>query len=202
MALKTGKIGAGPAAETHTQQGIPRVKVDNAQEHRPADLKPDHPAKPGRRPWVWPALGRCRRGGEIGVWRFLLSLFAVVREHRRRLCRRARRLRSARRAGHVAKVYVTDNQWVNQGNLLGRARPRDYEARLAARRRHWRRLGRARSRARSDRCHEITSTAGVEDASAAVEGATPAVETARAAVATAKSQQAQPQAQVAVIQRA
>ena len=108
---------------------------------------------------------------------------------------------SPRVAGHVAKVYVTDNQWVNQGDLLAELDPRDFEARLAAAEAA---LSAARagqkSRSIGADVTEITSTAGVDEASAAVEGARAAVETARAAVATAKSQQAQAQAQLAAVQ--
>jgi membrane fusion protein (multidrug efflux system) len=108
---------------------------------------------------------------------------------------------SARAAGHVAKVYVTDNQWVNRGDLLAELDPRDYEARLAAAAAA---LSAAqaghKSRALGGDVIEITSSAGVGEASAAVDGAKAAVETARAAVATAKSQQAQAQAQVAAVQ--
>ncbi len=39
---------------------------------------------------------------------------------------------SARVSGYVAKVHVTDNQWVNQGDLLAELDPSDYEARSAA----------------------------------------------------------------------
>jgi membrane fusion protein (multidrug efflux system) len=104
---------------------------------------------------------------------------------------------SARAAGHVAKVYVTDNQWVQQGDLLAELDPSDYEARLAASEAA---LAAARagrnSRSIGVDVTEMTSTAGMGEASAAVEGAKAAVETARAAVATAKSQQAQAQAQL------
>src|ERR1044071_4436056 len=33
--------------------------------------------------------------------------------------------------GHIAKVYVTDNQHVKKGDLLAEIDPRDYQARLA-----------------------------------------------------------------------
>ena len=81
---------------------------------------------------------------------------------------------SPRVAGHVAKVYVTDNQWVNQGDLLAELDPRDFEARLAAAEAA---LAAARagqkSRSIGADVTEITSTAGVDEASAAVEGAGP-----------------------------
>jgi len=108
---------------------------------------------------------------------------------------------SPRVAGHVAKVYVSDNQWVNQGDLLAELDPSDFDARLAAAEAA---LAGARAgektRAIGADVTEITSTAGLDEASAAVEGAQAAVETARAAVATAKSQEAQAQAQLAAVQ--
>jgi membrane fusion protein (multidrug efflux system) len=108
---------------------------------------------------------------------------------------------SPRVAGHVAKVYVTDNQWVKQGDLLAELDPRDFEASLAAAEAT---LTEARAGQKSHSIGadvtEITSTAGVDEASAGVEGARAAVVTAQAAVATAKSQQAQAQAQLAAVQ--
>jgi len=108
---------------------------------------------------------------------------------------------SCRVSGHVAKVHVTDNQWVNEGDLIAELDSRDFEARLAAAEAA---LSTARaghkSRSIGVDVTEITSTAGVDEASAAVQGAKAAVETARAAVATAKSQHAQAQAQSAASQ--
>jgi membrane fusion protein (multidrug efflux system) len=104
---------------------------------------------------------------------------------------------SARLSGHVAKVCVTDNQWVEQGALIAELDPHDFEARLAAAEAA---LAAARagqkSRSIGVDVTEITSTAGVGEALAGVEGAKAGVETARAAVATARSQQAQAQAQL------
>jgi membrane fusion protein (multidrug efflux system) len=108
---------------------------------------------------------------------------------------------SPRVAGHVAKVYVTDNQWVKQGELVAELDPRDYEARLAAAEAA---LSAARaghmSRSIGTDVAEITSAAGVDEASAAVEGARASIETAQAAVATARSQKAQSQALLAAAQ--
>lgn len=110
---------------------------------------------------------------------------------------------SSRVAGHVAKVYVTDNQWVNEGDLVAELDPRDFESRLASAEAG---LSAARaglkSRSFGVNVTEITSTAGVDEASAGVAGARASVETAKAAVATAKSTQAQTQAQVAVAKAA
>jgi membrane fusion protein, multidrug efflux system len=108
---------------------------------------------------------------------------------------------SPRVAGHVARVDVSDNQWVNRGDLIAELDPRDFEARLAAAEAALN-AARAGSKSRSYLADvtEITSTAGVDEASAAVAGAKAAVETARAAVATAKSQEAQAQAQRAAME--
>ena len=104
-------------------------------------------------------------------------------------------------AGHVEKVYVTDNQWVKQGDLLAELDPHDFEARLAAAEGTLA-VARASHKSRSLGADvtEITSTAGVDEAAAAVEGAKANVATARAAVATAKSQKAQALAQLAAAQ--
>ena len=108
---------------------------------------------------------------------------------------------SSRVAGHVAKVHVTDNQWVREGELIAELDPRDFQTRLAAADAALvaARAGQ-KSRSFGVDVTEITSTAGVNEASAAVDGANAAVETARAAVATAKSQLAQAQAQHASVQ--
>ena len=151
-------------------------------------------------PWVWALIGIAAVIAiGVGVAYYLYSLSyestddAFVDGHIIPV--------SARAAGHVAKVYVTDNQWVNQGDLLAELDPRDYEARLAASEAAVvaARAGR-KSHSIGVDVTEITSSAGVGEASAAVEGAKAAVETARAAVATAKSQQAQAEAQVAAAQ--
>jgi membrane fusion protein (multidrug efflux system) len=200
IALKTRGNGDGASVAIPNGHVVQRRKAGRAQEDQPSDSEPDHPAKAGRRPWVWALLGVAAVVGiGVGVAYYLYSLSfegtddAFIDGHVVPV--------SARAAGHVAKVYVADNQWVNQGDLLAELDPRDYEARLvaaeaalsAARAGH-------KSRALEGDVIEITSSAGVGEASAAVEGAKAAVETARAAVATAKSQQAQAQAQVAAVQ--
>ena len=199
IAIKTRKNGNGASVGIPNDHAVHRVKPDNAQEHRPSDLEPGHPAKPGRRPWAWALLGAAAVVGiGVGVYYYFYLLSyestddAFIDGHVVPV--------SARTAGHVAKVYVTDNQWVNQGDLLAELDPSDYDARLAASEAA---LAAARagqkSRSIGTDVTKITSTAGVDEASAAVEGARAAVETARAAVATAKSQQAQAQAQLAAV---
>ncbi len=157
-------------------------------------------ASNGRRRWVWALLGACAVAAVgAGVAYYLYSLSyestddAFLDGHVVAV--------SPRVAGHVAKVYVTDNQWVRQGDLVAELDPRDFEARLAA-------AAAGLSAARAGRksrfigadVTEITSAAGVDEASAAVDGAGAGVEMARAAVATAKSQEAQALAQLAAAQ--
>jgi membrane fusion protein (multidrug efflux system) len=177
-----------------------RMKTHVAKEHPPSDSEPAHPAKAGRRPWVWALFGLAGAVGiGVGVSYYLYSLSyestddAFVDAHIVAV--------SPRVAGHVAKVYVTDNQWVKQGELLAELDSRDYEARLAAAEAA---LSAARaghkSRSIGADVTEITSAAGVDEASAAVEGAQASIETAHAAVATARSQKAQSQALLAAAQ--
>ena len=200
IATKTRRNNDGASVGVPNDHVVHRVKPDNVQEHRPSDLEPGHPAKPGRRPWVWVLLSAASVVGiGVGVYYYFYSLSyestddAFVDGHVVAV--------SSRVAGHVAKVYVTDNQWVKQGELLAELDPADFETRLAAAEAA---LSAAqagqKSRSIGTDVTEITSTAGVDEASAAVEGARAAVETARAAVATAKSQQAQAQAQLAAVQ--
>ena len=201
--LKMGKNGDGAdrvkLPEDYETAGL---QASSPQQPEPVENAPLPPRKPARRPWVW-ALASAGAVVAIaaGVAYYVYSLSfettddAFVDGHIIAV--------SARAAGHVAKVYVTDNQWVDEGELLAELDPSDYEARLAA-------SEAALSAARAGRqsrsigvdVTEITSTAGMGEASAGVEGAKAAVETARAAVATAKSQQAATQAQLLATQAA
>ena len=103
-------------------------------------------------------------------------------------------------AGHVAKIYVDDNQWVNEGDVL-------VELDLKTLRPHWpgqaaleAALAGQKTRTIGVDLTEITSSAGVEEAAGAVEGARAAVETARAAIAAAQSQVEEAQAQLPAAQ--
>ena len=200
VTLKTRKSGDGPAVGMPNDHVAQRVKVDRTVEHQPSDAQPDPPARPARRPWVWALLGIAAVAGiGGGTCYYFYSLSyestddAFIDGHVVAV--------SSRVAGHVANVFVTDNQWVDQGGLLAELDPRDFEARLKAAEAALA-AARAGQRSRSIGADvtEITSTAGVDEASAAVEGARAAVTTAQAAVATAKSQQAQAQAQWAAAQ--
>ncbi len=200
IALKTRKNGDAATVEIPKDHLVQRAKVEHAKIHEPSDPEADRAARPGRRPWAWALLGVAAIvaiGGGVSYYLYALSYEstddAFIDGHIVAV--------SPRVAGHVAKVFVTDNQWVNQGDLLAELDPRDFEARLAAAEAALS-AARAGQRSRSIGADvtEITSTAGVDEASAVVEGARAAVETARAAVATAKSQQAQAQAQLAAVQ--
>jgi membrane fusion protein (multidrug efflux system) len=202
IALKTRKNGDRETVEIHKEHVVQRGSQENGQEEQRSEAPPNRPAKPGRRLRAWAALLVAAVAGiGGGVTYYVYSLAyestddAFVDGHVVAV--------SPRVAGHVAKVCVRDNQWVNQGDLLAELDPSDFEARLAAAEAT---LAAAKAGQRSHSIGadvtEITTTAGVDEASAAVEGAQAAVETALAAVATAKSQQAQAQAQLAVVKAA
>jgi membrane fusion protein (multidrug efflux system) len=110
---------------------------------------------------------------------------------------------SPRVEGHVAKVYVEDNQLVKQGDLLVELDPRDFEVRLTAAESS---LEAARAgqntRTIGVSVTKITSSAGIEEANGAVEAAGAAVAIARAAVATTESQQAEAKSQLTAAQAA
>ena len=104
---------------------------------------------------------------------------------------------SSRVAGHVAKVYVDDNQRVKKGDLLVELDPADFQTRVAAAEAAMDAAKKGqRFRSIGTDVTEITSAAGVDEAAAAVEGAKAEVETARAAVSTAQSQLAEARAMV------
>ena len=115
-------------------------------------------------------------------------------------------------SGYVQKIYITDNQRVNAGDLLVEIEPSDYEAKLAQARAT---LSAAIARGKAARASlaliRVTAGAGVEQAAAGVESARSGVAQARAAsaaaegrvnqlfaaVGTAQANAAQAQAQVA-----
>ena len=125
VALKTGKHGKAAIVEIDHKRRAERLKVDGAEEHRhePSDSEAVAPLRPGRRPWVWALLGVASLVGiGVGVAYYVYSLSyestddAFVDGHVVAV--------SPRVAGHVAKVYVTDNQWVHQGDLIAEPTPR------------------------------------------------------------------------------
>jgi membrane fusion protein (multidrug efflux system) len=105
---------------------------------------------------------------------------------------------SPRVAGHVAKVYVTDNQSVTAGDLLVELDPRDFQARLDAARAALNAADAARqSRDIDVRLTAITSAAGLDEAKQAVAAAEAMVQNARALAAAARGRYGEAQAQVA-----
>ncbi len=196
--------GNGHAEETEVLE-VPEADHFLPSDARLGEKRDDQqapPQKPSRRPWAWVALAALAAVAiGIGVPYYL---YARVHESTDDAFIDAHVVPiSPRVAGHVAKVYVEDNQRVHQGDLLVELDPRDFELRLAA-------AEAALDAARAGRntrsigvsVTEITSSAGIEDAAGAVEAARAAVETSRAAVATAASQQAASKAQLTAAQAA
>lgn len=104
-------------------------------------------------------------------------------------------------SGYVAKVYVSDNQPVNEGDLIAELDARDYVARLEAARAA---LAAGEAREREAQAgvslSRATSSAGVQQASSAVRQARAGVETARASAAAERSKISQAGAGVATAQ--
>jgi membrane fusion protein (multidrug efflux system) len=100
-------------------------------------------------------------------------------------------------AGHVLRAYVTDNQEVQQGDLLLEIDPRDYTARLMQARAVLQAAMTKQQAAQSSaELVNVTSNAGVQQATASVALAKSAVQTAHAQVVTARSRLEQARAQV------
>lgn len=91
-------------------------------------------------------------------------------------------------SGYVAKVYVTDNQQVKEGDLLAELDARDFEARLEAARAA---LAAGAARQREAQAgvalSRATTSAGLRQAQSVVQQARTNVETARAAAAAERS---------------
>ncbi len=95
---------------------------------------------------------------------------------------------SPRVAGHVAHIYVKDNQWVKAGDLLVELDPHDYKARLDAAEAALT-AAKAADRARKVAVEltTITSTSGLREAKDNLEAAKAAVQKARARLALSKA---------------
>jgi membrane fusion protein, multidrug efflux system len=105
---------------------------------------------------------------------------------------------SPRVSGHVARVYVDDNQKVKAGDLLMEIDPRDYQARLdAAQAALHAAEASGRSREIDVNLTTISTTAGLEESEASVAAAQAMVQNARALADAARSQKSEAQAQVA-----
>jgi membrane fusion protein, multidrug efflux system len=99
--------------------------------------------------------------------------------------------------GHIAKVYVTDNQHVKKGDLLAEIDPRDYDARLAqAKATELAAQSKAQAASINVNVTSTTAGAGVEQAASGVQTSKSNVENARAAVEAARGRFQQAQAQV------
>jgi membrane fusion protein, multidrug efflux system len=108
---------------------------------------------------------------------------------------------SSKVAGHVARVYVVDNQEIKQGDLLVEIDAREYRARLAqARAALQAAMARQQAAQANVSLTHITADAGVQQASSGVELTEAAVQTARVQVATARSRFEQARAQVETAQ--
>jgi membrane fusion protein (multidrug efflux system) len=98
---------------------------------------------------------------------------------------------SSRVAGHVAKTYVNDNQWVHTGDVLLELDARDFQAKLdeseASR----------QSRQINVELTQVASSTELDQAMSNVEAARASVETAQAKVSAAVSNQKQVEAQLA-----
>ena len=104
---------------------------------------------------------------------------------------------SSKIAGHIAEVYVSDNQQVKQGELLVEIDPREYAARLAqARATLQAAIARQQAAQATLELTQVTAQAGVQQASSGLEMTQAAVQTARAQVAAASSRFEQARAQV------
>ena len=97
-------------------------------------------------------------------------------------------------AGHVSKVHVTDNQEVQEGDLLVEIDPRDFEVRLQqARATLAATIAKERGAKVNVQLTSVTSGAGVEQAASGVQAAR-----AQAAAARSRFEQAQAQIEVAL----
>ena len=100
-------------------------------------------------------------------------------------------------AGHVLRIAVTDNQEVQEGDLLLEIDPREYNARLMQVRALLQAAQTKQQTAQSSvALINATSSAGIQQATANLTLAQSAVQTARAQVVTARSRLEQARAQV------
>ncbi len=110
---------------------------------------------------------------------------------------------SPRVKGHVAAVFVKDNEWVHQGQKLVQLDPADLQNAVAAAQAA---LDAAKARQAAARTNvelvRVASDAAMESAQSAVEGAQSGVVTAQAQIDVAQSRQVQAEAQIAAAQAA
>ena len=128
---KTKTNGDGHSMDLHDEPVVQRPKSEKMEEHSPTPAEPVSPPEPRRRPWVWALMGAAAVAATaVGIAYYIHSFTfestddAFIDGHVIPV--------SSRVAGHVAKVYIEDNQFVKQGDVLAKLDPSDFETRLAA----------------------------------------------------------------------
>ncbi len=124
LGLKTKTNGDRRGKESHDEHAPPQLKPEQAEERGPA------PAEPRRRPWAWALMGAAAVAAiGAGIAYYIHSLSfestddAFIDGHVLPV--------SSRVSGHVAQVYVDDNQLVKKDDLLVELDPADFQTRLA-----------------------------------------------------------------------
>ena len=131
MAAKAKTNGDGHGVELHDEPVVQHPQPVKVPEHIPTPAKPVAPREPRQRPWVWALISVAAvaaTAAGIGYYIYNLSFEstddAFIEGHIVPV--------SSRVSGHVAKVYIEDNQLVKEGDLLAELDPSDFETRLAA----------------------------------------------------------------------
>ena len=132
IASKTKTNGDRHSMDLHDEPAAQRPKPkEEMEEHSPTPAEPVSPPKPGRRFWAWALMGAAAVAvTAAGVAYYIHSLSfestddAFIDGHIAPV--------SSRVPGHVAKVYVEDNQLVKEGDVLAELDPPDFETRVVA----------------------------------------------------------------------
>jgi len=127
-APKKAANGDGHSMDIHREHVTRSVVPESVERPQPSNTEP---AKPARRPWAWALMGAAAVAATAaGVFYYIHGLAfestddAFIEGHVVPV--------SARVSGHVAKVYVEDNQLVKTGDLLAELDPSDFGTRLTA----------------------------------------------------------------------
>lgn len=127
---KIKKNGDGHSMEFHDEHAAQRPKPEK-DEKISTTAETVSPTKPARHPLTWALMGAATVAAiAAGTAYYIHSLSfettddAFIEGHVVPV--------SSRVPGHVAKVYVRDNQLVKEGDLLAELDPPDFETRLAA----------------------------------------------------------------------
>lgn len=106
-------------------------KLAGAEKPNASQPEVELPAKPARRPWVWALMGAAVVAAVgVGVSYYIQSLAfestddAFIDGHIVPV--------SSRVPGHLAKIFIEDNQLVQKGSLLAELDSADFQTRLAA----------------------------------------------------------------------